>query len=55
MKRHSFVSCRILQYHDFNLLRWNDVSRTSRIFCPKIAIFFSQVHASIIQAKQIIN
>ena len=23
----------------FNLLRWNDVPRTSRIFCPKIAIF----------------
>ena len=22
-----------------NLFRWNDVSRTSRIFCPKIAIF----------------
>ena len=22
-----------------NLLRWNDVPRTSRIFCPKIAIF----------------
>ena len=22
-----------------NLLRWNDVPRTSRIFCPKIATF----------------
>ena len=22
-----------------NLLRWNDVPHTSRIFCPKIAIF----------------
>ena len=22
-----------------NLLRWNDVPRTSRIFCPRIAIF----------------
>ena len=22
-----------------NLLRWKDVPRTSRIFCPKIAIF----------------
>ena len=25
--------------HEFNLLRWNDVPRTSRIFSPKIAIF----------------
>ena len=24
---------------ELNLLRWNDVPRTSRIFCPKIAIF----------------
>ena len=24
-----------------NLLRWNDVPRTSRTFCPNIATFFS--------------
>ena len=30
---------RPLNVHPFNLLRWNDVSRTSRIFCHKIATF----------------
>ena len=35
---------------------WNDVSRTSRIFCLKIAIFSKfQVYLSTTQAKQIIN
>ena len=39
-----------------NLLRWNNVPRTSRIFCPKIAIFSQfQVYLGITQAKQIIN
>ena len=40
----------------FNLLRWNHVPRTSRIFCPKIAIS-SQFYVclSITQAKKILN
>ena len=40
-----------------NFLRWKDVPRTSRIFCPKIAIFPQfQVYSNITQkAKQIIN
>ena len=39
-----------------NLLRWNDVPRTSRISSPKVAIF-SQfwVYLNITQAKQMIN
>ena len=39
-----------------NLSRWNNVPRTLRTFCPKIAIFSQfQVHLSITQAKQITN
>ena len=32
-------SIRPLRERNFNLLRWKDVPRTSRIFCHKIAIF----------------
>ena len=41
---------------NFNLLRWNDVPRMSRISRPKIATFpqFS-VYLSTTQAKEIIN
>ena len=40
----------------FNLLRWNDVPRTSRNFCPKIAIFSQfKEYLSITRTKQIIN
>ena len=45
--------CRILNYSSFNLLRWNDVPRTSRTFCPKIATFSQfQIYSNVIQAKQ---
>ena len=43
--------------YGLNLLRWNDVvPRTSRIFCPKVAVF-SQfwVYLDITRAKQMIN
>ena len=33
----------ILQFSDKNEVMWNDVPRTSRIFCSKIVIF--QVHS----------
>ena len=43
------------QYQLINLLRGNNVPRTSRIFCSKIAIFSQfQVYLGITQAKQVI-
>ena len=36
-----------------NLLRWNDVPRTSRIFCPNIISI--SIYLNVTQAKQMIN
>ena len=47
---------RIININIYNLLRWNDVPRTSRVFCLRIAIFSQfSVYSNITQEKQVIN